>query len=29
MLYGPNPSSGHRPLELEGLELSDRSKSLD
>jgi hypothetical protein len=29
MLDGPNPSSGHRPIELEGLELRGRSKSLD
>jgi hypothetical protein len=29
MLDGPTHSSGHRPVELEGLKLSDRSKSLD
>src|SRR5580692_2623451 len=29
MLDGPNPSSGHRHIELEALGLSDRSKSLD
>jgi hypothetical protein len=28
MLDGANPSSGHRHIELEGLGLSDRSKSL-
>src|ERR1700722_3022597 len=28
-LAGPTHSSGHRPVELEGLKLSDRSKSLD
>ena len=28
-LDGPNPSSGHRHIELEGLGLGDRSKSPD
>ena len=29
VLDGPNPSSGHRHIELEGLGLSDRIRSLD